>query len=117
MQRNKMKFGVVVAVNSSCLHLDLDLCSSFSFDVVSVSLCPMHMYMHGKGRHACKCVGKCLIAVCVCVCDTWEMTMARLSTLNCHQVLPLFTICSTAHQMISPTPSIGAMVLCGGRPE
>ena len=38
MQQNTTKFGVVVAANSSCLHLDLDLCSSFSFDVVSVLL-------------------------------------------------------------------------------
>ena len=59
MLRNKMKFGVVVVANSSCLHLDLDLCSSFSFDVVSVSLCPMHRYMHGKGGHAYKCFGNC----------------------------------------------------------
>ena len=36
MQQNTLKFGVVVAANSSCLHLDLDLCSSFSFGVVSV---------------------------------------------------------------------------------
>ena len=36
VQRNHMRFGVVVAANSSCLHLDLDLCSSFSFGVVSV---------------------------------------------------------------------------------
>ena len=36
MQRNTAKFGVVVAANSSCLHLDLDLCSSFSSGVVSV---------------------------------------------------------------------------------
>ena len=36
MQRNTTKFDVVVAANSSCLHLDLDPSSSFSFGVVSV---------------------------------------------------------------------------------
>ena len=35
-----MKFGVVVADNSSCMNLDFDLCSSFSFGVVSDLLCP-----------------------------------------------------------------------------
>ena len=40
MQQSTTKFGVLVAANSSCLHLDLDLCSSFSFDVVNVSICP-----------------------------------------------------------------------------
>ena len=38
MQRNTTKFGVVIAANSSCLHLDLDLSSSFRFGVVSVLL-------------------------------------------------------------------------------
>ena len=33
-----MKFGVVIAANSSCLHLDLDLSSSFSVGVVSILL-------------------------------------------------------------------------------
>ena len=36
MEWNKKKLGVVVAANSSCLHLDFDLCSSFSLGVVSV---------------------------------------------------------------------------------
>ena len=38
MQQKTMKFGVVIAANSSCLHLDLDVSSSFRFDVVSVLL-------------------------------------------------------------------------------
>ena len=45
MQQNTTKFGVVVAANSSCLHLDLDLYSSFGFDVVSVSLCAIHIHI------------------------------------------------------------------------
>ena len=36
MQQNATKFGVIVAANSSCLHLDFDRYSSFSFGVVSV---------------------------------------------------------------------------------
>ena len=40
MQQNTTIFGVVVAANSSYLHLDLDLCSSFSFGIVTVSLFP-----------------------------------------------------------------------------
>ena len=39
MQRNTTKFGVVIAANSSCLHLDLDLCSSFSFVVFDFTPC------------------------------------------------------------------------------
>ncbi len=38
-------------------------------------------------------------------------TVARLSVVICHQVSGLFTICSTIHQIMSPTPSIGAMNL------
>ena len=33
-----MIFGVVVAADSSYLHLDLDLCTSFSFGMVSILL-------------------------------------------------------------------------------
>ena len=38
VQRNKMRFGVIVATKSGCLSLTLGPCSSFSFGVVSVLL-------------------------------------------------------------------------------
>ena len=38
VQRNHMRFGGIVAPNSSCLGLTLGLCSSFGFGVVSVLL-------------------------------------------------------------------------------
>ena len=38
MQRNRMKFGGIVAPNSGSLNLTLEPCSSFSFGVVSVLL-------------------------------------------------------------------------------
>ena len=38
VQRNDMRFGGIVAPNSSCLSLTLGPCSSFRFDVVSVLL-------------------------------------------------------------------------------
>ena len=38
MQRNYMRFGGIVAPNTSCLNVTLRPCSSFSFGVVSVLL-------------------------------------------------------------------------------
>ena len=38
VQRNRMRFGSIVAPNSGCLSLTLGLCSSFSFGGVSVLL-------------------------------------------------------------------------------
>ena len=38
MQRNRMKFGGIIAPNSGCLTLTLELCSFFRFGVVSVLL-------------------------------------------------------------------------------
>ena len=38
VQRNRMRFGGIVALNSGSLNLTLGPCSSFSFGVVSVLL-------------------------------------------------------------------------------
>ena len=38
VQRNHMRFGGIVALNSGCLGLALGPCSSFGFGVVSVLL-------------------------------------------------------------------------------
>ena len=38
VQRNHMKFGGIVVLNSGCLSLTLGPCSSFAFGVVSVLL-------------------------------------------------------------------------------
>ena len=38
VQRNRIRFGGIVAPNTSCLSLTLGPCSSFTFGVVSVLL-------------------------------------------------------------------------------
>ena len=38
VQRNRIRFGGIIAPNSGCLSLTLEPCSSFSFGVVSVLL-------------------------------------------------------------------------------
>ena len=38
VQRNRMKFGVIVAINSDCVSLSLRLCSLFTFGVESLLL-------------------------------------------------------------------------------